>query len=346
MKRESAGADRRGVEVGGGHPRGHVGAAVVHGATGQTLLAEEDRRPGRRRTRDGLAFVERHLPAGRQVIGGQGQLVDIGDLFHRLTDHQAIAAITHAEGAFGQQHVLARERRAVDAGLLEEPDAAHAEDVGDKARGRAVEGKEHRTTGELPLRLFDHLQASAVEMQFRLQDAVRPHERHEIGARGAAETDRHRLQALAGPRLRAGAVERCPARPAAHRDPGADARHVRTPLVARLRTSGRGEGRIGVAARAGRPGNESRRGDADNRRAAGDIKGRHRPRRRVRAAIGDRRRLTGRGHRIGLPRPRGGDHQLEAAVPVDVRDRELGALGRVAHERRQERRPHHAAVIP
>ena len=69
-----------------------------------------------------------------------------------------------------------------------------------KRKRCAVEGEEHRAARELPLRLLDAVKAAGLEINLGLQDAVGPDERHEVGARGAAEPDRDRLQALAGTR--------------------------------------------------------------------------------------------------------------------------------------------------
>ena len=76
-------------------------------------------------------------------------------------------------------------RRAVDPGPFEETDAADAQDVGDEAEARAVEGEQHRTARELPLCLLDAVQPSARQVDFGLQDAVGPDQRDEVGARRA-----------------------------------------------------------------------------------------------------------------------------------------------------------------
>ena len=109
--------------------------------------------------------------------------IEVSHLLHRLAHHQQVAAVLRGERALGQQHALVRMRRAVDAGTLEEADAADAQDVGDEAEACPVEGKQHRAARQLALRLLDAVKAAAVEINLGLQDAVGPEQRHEVGAR-------------------------------------------------------------------------------------------------------------------------------------------------------------------
>ena len=174
MKRAIDRAWRRRDEIGGRGLARNVLAAVVGDPHRTPLLAEEDRRAARRRPGDRLAFVEGDLPTGRQVVDGQGGAIEIGDLLHRFTQDQRVAPVMRGDRRLGQQDPFVRVRRAVDAGPFEEADAADAEDVGDEAEGRTVEGEQDRTTGQLPLRLLDAVQPAARQIDLGLQDAVGP----------------------------------------------------------------------------------------------------------------------------------------------------------------------------
>ncbi len=343
-------AGRRGLPVGGGHARGDVLSAVVHGARGQAFLAEEDRRAGGRRASDRLALVERHLPPGWQVVAHELELVEVGDFLHGFADNEPVAAIRRRERALWQQHVLLRIGRAVDAWRLEEADAADTENVGDEPRRRAVEGEEHRTTRELTLRFLDDVQTARREVEFRLQHAVGPDERDEIGARRAAETDGHRLQALAAAGLQAHRVEHRPAGTGAHRDFRADARDVRAPLIARLRAAGGSDGGKKVPAATRRPRRRGRR--RSGRRPTG--RGRHRASPPSSSRSRCRRRPGPGPSRWPVPRrpPRPADATSTSNAPSPSMSA-MASCGRCAasrHERRQSdspapRRPHQGPSV-
>ena len=248
MKRGSTAPGGAAIRSAAAVRAGDVVAAVVGDACRATLPTEEDRRAGREGTGDRLAFVERHLPARRKVVDGERGAIEVGHLLHRLAHHERIAAVVSGQRV-GQQHPFVGMRRTVDAGTLEEADAADAEDVGDEAEARAVEGEQYRAARQLPLGLLDAVHAPGGEIDLGLQDAVGPHERHEVGARCAAEPDRDRLQALPGPERSA----RCrPPSTAIRCGPraGSRSRGVGAALVAGDLAPG---GREGQVARALRP---------------------------------------------------------------------------------------------
>ena len=174
MKRRSTAPGGAATRFGGRGLARDVLAAVVGDPRRPPLLAEEDRRAARCRPGDRLAFVEGHLPAGRQVVDGQGGAIEVGDLLHGFTQDQRVAPVMRGDRRLGQQDPFVRVRWAVDAGPFEEADAADAEDVGDEAEAGAVEGEQDRATGELALRLLDAVQPSARQIDLGLQDAVGP----------------------------------------------------------------------------------------------------------------------------------------------------------------------------
>ena len=295
-------------------------------------LAEVDRLAGRRRAAHGQPLVERHGPAGWQVVNRQPRRVQIHVLLHRLAQLHHVAPVLGRDCVAGQQVALHRARRRIGIRRHQIAEGSAAEDVADEGELRAVPDEEHRATGQLALGLRDHVPFAGGKFQLRLAHAIGPFQCHEVRLRPAAEARAQRLQALARAGVRIQRIQQRPAPRNPHLDQRADAGGVGAHLL-RLAAARGLQGQKAMAASARRPPRHAVGCCSDNGRACAGVV-------RQRDCAGHACRQLFEPYRAALwiddaEAARVYAQQLKAAVAIEVRDIEREtSTGRGVSERR------------
>ena len=325
-----------GLAVAGAKRLGHVDALEVGrgdrldgGPPGEDLAG----RPG---PFGGEPLVGGGRDPRRPVDHLQDQLVEVGDLVHRLGDHEAVRAVDGLELVGVDGDGLVAVGLAVDAGGDEVAEPAAAEEVAQAGEAGAVPGEEDGATAGLAVVLDQRKLLVGRDVQLALHRAVGPADPQQGGRGVRAEPEDERpdrlrrgppawscgrtgrrapaLRASAGPRARAGwcACGRSwssTGPPGSARASAARSRGCARAGAPRRRRPGRGRG---AGRRRGRPGRSRRPraardcregAPADSRSGAGRRSGPTRPwgARPTRGGRPGRPRCRGRGRRRPLP---------------------------------------------
>ena len=145
---------------------------------------------------------------GRPIDHLEPQVIDVGDLVHRLGDREPEDAVDRAELVVRDRDGFVAVGLAVDAGGDQIAEPAAAQEVADADEALAVPREKYRATARLAVVLDQVELLVGRQVELALQDTVRPAEMDEVDLRVLAQAQHDRRDRLAQAGVGRGVVVR------------------------------------------------------------------------------------------------------------------------------------------